>query len=174
MPVGPSGGAGVLHPASETLNNAQIKALPTTGIEVVAAQGSDKILLPANVIYSSTIVVAYDNLSLQSYVGIFWGDNIPAAAVVLNDDTDGFADLTVLFGLGGVGSFQAIGAGNQLLSVNAGVMAAIAGASSAFANKPLKIKASNIDGNYTEGHDDNELNVSFSYLIWNSTTQQFE
>jgi len=43
-------GLGILQRASKTLTDAQIKALPTTGIEVIAAPGVGKVIFPVQYI----------------------------------------------------------------------------------------------------------------------------
>jgi hypothetical protein len=54
---------GLIKRATVTLNNAQIKALPTTPIEIVAAPGANKLIVPLRAIIRAITATAYTNVA---------------------------------------------------------------------------------------------------------------
>lgn len=149
-------------------NDAQIKALPTTGIDVVAALGENKVALAIASLWKSSIVAAYTNIDAnQAALSLMWGAGlVPATAAVLDDATSGHVDLTLL--LGTIGSFLAVcpAAGSfgenwgSLVgqTYNTGTVTAI--------NAALKARLNNSgSGDLTGGHASNVLKVSVFYAI---------
>lgn len=80
--AGGSGGSSYLVKAEVTLTNAQIKALPTTPVEIVAAQGSGKVIVPV-------IATAYINTSGGAYTGV-----TDASIVLIDNNSDYLSSVT--------------------------------------------------------------------------------
>lgn len=157
--------------ASVTLTNAQIKALPTTGVQVVAAPGSGKWLRLIGVTYSTdTAAGAYTNVN-PTYAdihidlggGTYAGGYVatdpsvtPALATVANMLT--YAQQTVVQGLPyaeGYGGYTGVG----YVSTPAPLRSAVE-------NKALNVAADNSgSGNFTGGHAANSLKVTIYYAV---------
>lgn len=67
------GSGGLLTLATITLSDADIIALPTTPLEIVAAPGAGKILIPFLALMSSAIVGAYTNIDASCFLGVWHG-----------------------------------------------------------------------------------------------------
>lgn len=74
-------GIGVLKVATVTLTDAQIKALPTTPVQVVAAPGVGKIAVPIMALVGLAWTADYTNISADSTFDFFW---LPAGAQPFN------------------------------------------------------------------------------------------
>lgn len=71
-PGGAPGGDQLLQSATVTLTDAQIKALPTTEVEIVAAPGADKMIYPVYFIAIITTAAGgeYTNISADAYINL--------------------------------------------------------------------------------------------------------
>src|SRR5690242_19531048 len=64
------GGSSVVQTATKTLTDAQIKALPTTPIELVAAPGSGKVIWWSMIVLRATIAGSYTNIGDRCSLGV--------------------------------------------------------------------------------------------------------
>lgn len=63
MSGGGGGGASLLHQASRTLTDIQVRALPTTAIEIVGAPGATRLLVPSVILARMNWVADFGNIS---------------------------------------------------------------------------------------------------------------
>lgn len=155
----PGGGSGYLVKSDlVTLDNAQILALPTTPIQIVAAPGENKFIsLVQGVIILDNVAGAYGNITggATTYIAFAVGNQISSNLYIESDMGDmefpGDSPYPIVF--------------STPANIGTGVFAA-AGPSDAESvdNMPLYIKAQNT-GNFTGGHADNTLKVTVYYLV---------
>ena len=168
----PAGGAGILQQATIELTDAQIKVLPTTPVELVEAQGADKIILP---VYANLVADfrngAYTNIG-SSFTELFLSYQLGNFALILTtDDATGSFFTTLLTTTNIVRIGFVIQAANyredwgQVISENR--------LTPDDANKALSIEVSSDAGNLTGGHTANTLRVSVAYLVLNLATGVF-
>ena len=167
-PIGrfPSAGGGghqrsILHQATVTLTNDQIIHLPSTGIQIVAAPGSGKIICVERAIgildnataaYTDT-AGAHFQFSLSTWLASSSLDE--NAQLVFQDGTGAPHQLSWI-------SSTDHGDGQWI------------GDKADVANQPLMFKSVGSAGNFTGGNVDNSLILSVTYLILNTSTGQFE
>ena len=85
MPVisgGGGGGASAVSVATVTLTNAQVLALPTTAVQLVAAPGAGKLLVPIHATLHLTWVADYTNIDAAASVSVRYGTRIGLIAAV--------------------------------------------------------------------------------------------
>lgn len=165
---------GLLHQATVTLTNDQIKALPTTGIQIVAAPGANKMIIPAVGIHVLNAPVAYTNVNADAalhleYTSGLLASNIGAAGDGIYLDA---ASATPLFGTFTTRLEDGYPVASTIGDVTGN------GLSSAV-NNALRIKASNpyptnVAGNFTGGNAANTLWVSVTYYVLDTTTGVYE
>jgi hypothetical protein len=141
-----------LKSATVTLTNAQIKALPTTGITVVAAQGAHLMIQPVTIAcLVDTTAGAYTNIDALAALDLEMG------AVLYS----GTLPITTPFGSAGItpAIIQTMEASSNSL------------AGAGLANAALTVNVNNEgDGPLTGGHDSNSLIVTVAYLVVNTLT----
>lgn len=150
--------------ATVELTNAQIKALPTTGIEIVAAQGPGKLIVPViTVLHVDTAAGAYTNVSgdASSFARLWYGVN-DFASLRTDRGLAGF-DLTSVFVNGRVTVFS------PMLLVGTSSPPAIVApdiyAGSDIINEPIVLKVNNTDGDFTGGNAANSMQVVCNYIV---------
>lgn len=161
----PFSGSSFLHQATVTLTDAQIKALPTTAVEIVAAPGANLILVPQMVsfvldctagVYTNVNAAVTGGVGMNtSYSNVLNGIEPSALEGALGDNSEAW-----LF-------YQRTGAQLDFDKVTwIGV--------ADFANKPLVVVFSNAAaGNFTGGNAANSMTVSVTYLTLNTLTGVF-
>jgi hypothetical protein len=156
---------GLVHQATVLLTDAQIKALPTTAVEIVAAPGANLLIVPPAALGSAGFI----SLSLD------WSSdytNVNAAAkirVILGGGhhVDYAEDSFFRWGQDVIYLLETLGGGS------------VAGGygpnnPSNIVNQPVYFDVTNAsDGNFTGGDASNTLRVSVSYLILDTTTGLF-
>jgi len=80
QPTG-DGTSGYLSRATVTLTDAQIKALPTTAVELVAAQGAAKLIVPLSAVVQFNYTDAYTNIAATAALFIQVGGNVGLATL---------------------------------------------------------------------------------------------
>jgi hypothetical protein len=156
--VSQSGGGVPIQSATVTLTDAQIKALPTTGVEIVAAPGVGKYILPIRMIWDlDNTNGAYTNLDsgvCTSYDAVGSGSFLQR----YNENSEGvFADPLIW-------NFQFI----QASSVVATQTKPLLNITELISNQPFEIGFLNGNpsvGNFTGGNEDNTLKVQLWYII---------
>ncbi len=174
--AGGGGGGSFLHQATVTLTDAQIKALPTTGVQIVAAPGPNKMIVPAGFLWLYLHWADdYTNIGDASHLDLFYGTSKASA-------------------LGGL--FESVGSEvSNLLADGADhpayltmrprvdIVSGIVSSRGQFADDPgmtnaaMTIKASNSGshtGDFTGGAAGNSLVVSLPYYIFNTSSGVFE
>lgn len=140
-----------------TINNDNFKTLPSTYIEVVAAPGAGKIILPISGYFTlDTSAGAYTNLESNSAsLVLTYGDWEYEASNYIPMPSNAEINFA-LFGKPGVT--------NQILDLplyTNWVFAPQSGVS----NQPIKVVAYNNNGDFTGGHASNTLKVTLYYVV---------
>lgn len=137
-----------------TLTNAQIKALPTTPITLIAAPGSGKRIVPIKGVWRAVIVAAYTNINATfSKLRLVYGNNLWEASTAVTDGVSP-AELSSLIATTGTRSVPLHEWDDQPQPA-ANVENAALGIS----------MDNNSSGDLTGGNVGNSLVVSFSYLV---------
>lgn len=147
--------------ASITLTDAQIKALPTTPVEIVAAPGAGKLLVSLYDLLSFDWTADYTNIDSGALIGVADGLMINVA-----ETPDGA--VSSLIASGGDRFVWLI----PMHAVNSGEPQSLTGYDNTSLNQPIAIFAGNI-GDFTSGHPSNTLRVSVLYAVLDFTTGQF-
>lgn len=139
------------------LTNDQIKALPSTYIEVLPAQGANKAAIPLFTTFQWHTLDGYINQDGDTVIGINYNGNIQAgdASVFTNLPTLAVDGLAVLINsafafLSGANASFLANWYYDLFKVN---------------NTPLMIAALNAGGDFLGGHADNTLKVTVYYVV---------
>lgn len=154
----------VVHHQSITLTDAQIKALPTTPIELVDAPGAGVAVVALRFVQRTDAMAgAYSNVNAAALFNYSYGNtgnpflDLPAGGITANRLTD---DAGIAFDMFN-GWWQTVG--NSWDDV------------SDFVDQPLRFDAFNdSDGNFTGGHASNSLTLWVVYVLLNTTTGEFE
>lgn len=161
-----SGGSSLLHQATVTLTDDDIKSLPTTSIEVVAAPGTGQILIPQVAFIRLSAGTAYTNVTGGP---IEFGGN-GFLLTYGNDDSDAttygdpglFAQTTIR---------EATLTPSQI-SVTSDVALTDGTSSGDLSDKELRLVLRNTDGDLTGGGS-RTLLVSVAYFIIDTSTGAF-
>lgn len=161
---GGDGGSGAILKSTTALTDAQIKALPTTPITLIAAPGASKITFPIAAFLRMHWVADYANIDAGAIVQILSGTQN-----VMNQllETAGSPVSGLLAGGGPDGTSGWIGAQSRSLAVPTAFHYGISYLyDSDIANKPLNIAADNQGaGNFTGGNAGNVLTVTVLYTV---------
>lgn len=147
-----------------TLTDAQIKALPTTPVQIVPAPGVDQFLILLNaVLRANTAGGAYTNVSSDnfSYLRFWYGANDFAS--LKTDRSFGGFDLASTLIDGRITLFPQM----QLLSIASPLtfVGPDIYATSDVAGQPLVLVGANTAGNFTGGNAANTMHVAVHYLV---------
>lgn len=173
------GGGSLIHQATVELTDAQIKALPTTAVEIMAAPGAGKVILASFGVFKMDMAVggAYTNRNAVdpgASIQVGYGGNenesllvtfpelLSGALISLltNEGLDYFYILTPIV------AWPVAGAAAFPFPANVSVVGS--------SNQPLTIKAFNQgDGDFTGGDPANTLRVTVEYRILDTATGLF-
>lgn len=153
----------LLHQATVTLTNAQIKTLPSLPMEVVAAPGANRMLLPVyGAVVLNAVAGAYADTDggavLLKYVGGH-SNGSTYGTIPFNQ-----ADITVC-GLGSESNIKNYGGGDWTFWGPEDLQ-------SVLVNKALAIACEN-GTDFTGGHADNSLTVTVAYMVLDTSTGAF-
>lgn len=166
--------SGLIHQASVELTDAQIKALPTTGVQIVASPGANKMIVPVvGVLHTNAVWIAdYGNINSGASIAIKLGAT--NALLALHQPVSSSVS-SLLAGGGPDGTVVVMPQQFQGGAVyNPAGFGGIAGTyDSDVINQSLSISASNA-GDFTGGHYLNTMSVTVAYFIFNTATKQFE
>jgi hypothetical protein len=157
----------IVFSKSTVLTNNQIKALPTTSIELVPAAGAGQVIIPLQLYIAPNISVAYSNINSDAYCS-FLQNTRRLLEDIPNDSGNGLAYVNDL-----------LGENNNLWVVHAALGYPIAALNNnwasfvtsinnvaAFANQPLQMVISNSDsGDFTGGDASNTIKVIVNYTV---------
>ena len=156
------GGDSIVHQATVTLTDAQIKALPTTPVVIIPAPGANRfIVLVQAIAIIDTLAGLYTNVSADVYVQLLLSPGDQDFAVSNPSDASATAGLlgttrAAIF----LTPFSYAGTGGQ-----SGLIISNYGAESSVVNQSLAIAMTNDDGDLTGGNVANTLTVAVSYLV---------
>lgn len=154
----PEGEGVVIRKKTVTLTDAQIKALPTTAVEIVPAPGAGRMIrVVSTTIWCDTTLGAYTNLADQGYITLAVNGQ-EYFSYLVNDTGESITQLSSLL------------AGETLVSkallensqINAWGVEPLALPD--VENGAVTLVADN-DGDFTGGHADNYLKVTVLYTI---------
>ncbi len=153
----------LLQKATVTLTNDQIKALPTTAVEIVPAPGAGKWLQFVRAIWQlDPRGGAYTNLDATLRIDFLAGSGNQIATPYKEADNGALADDS---GIHGIGFGPITNVAGSAAGPGAVWMFELSGGSSAV-NIPIMLKAANGTlGNLTGGHASNTLTVTAYYVI---------
>jgi len=157
------GGSSILHQATVALTNAQITALPTTAVEIVAAPGINRQLCPVSAVFARNFTSGnYTNTTGFCAGYLLWHGDVQATT------------------LAPASFFSTMGATPFIVSSasevpdQAGDFTGFLNGVNAPINKALEIGAATNDGlNFGGGNAANSMRVSVMYLVLNVTTGVF-
>lgn len=161
--------ASLIHQAMATLTDAQIKALPTTWPEIIAAPGIGKL-----VVLTSAILFHSGGTDVGLFESIYTNGSLdfPSSSLYLAYGADFqlatyLIDPAILRFLGRIAiSIPAI---DGLFTGGGGVAAAQADSDNVL-NQPIQLVCYNTAGNFTGGHPNNRLHVSVAFVVLNLVT----
>lgn len=153
----PDGGS--LLSATVTLTDAQIKALPTTPIEVVAAPGAGKIVIPTQAVLYFDFTAQYTNINVAAYLGVL--QNGSSGLLSLLNEAIGSGVSTFLqYGEDAVATLT------QPRILQSSAIAGHVNPASDMVNTSLRVEAFNdTDGNFTGGNAANTIKVTVYYIV---------
>lgn len=161
--VGAGGGGGslVLALGSATLTDAQIKALPTTPVTLVAAPGAGKVLVPVHAVLALRWTGDYSNINAAATLTLGTGNN--ATMAVLSESVN--SAVTLLLANASNTVSLMLPEGYVGASTFAPIFSSPGGdLDTSFINQPLGLSATNpAAGNFTGGNAANSLKVSVLY-----------
>ncbi|HET9566213.1 MAG TPA: hypothetical protein VFP27_17355 [Mycobacterium sp.] len=156
---------GLLHQATVTLTDAQIKALPTTPVELIAAPGANRYLVPVVSKMQVTLnwVANYTNIAQDSGLNLILSDGAAFS-------------WDVVFSEGGNEMLLAWGA-SITWQVNESEVLSTTGTGNnadTLLNGALTLKIGpSAPSDLTGGHADNTLDVSLLYYVFDVVQKQF-
>lgn len=168
MPSSITGGSVDIKRVSFILSDAEIKALPTASIEVIAAQGANTLIVPFFAVCRLGWVADYGNFHAECMLQFTIGSG---GLVLLPFRQSMQSALSGLLAGGGpdgsIGWSVALFLGKVDGAPGAVVTGAVAGLyDSDVVNQPLTLSADNQgDGNFTGGNAGNSLKVTVLYSI---------
>lgn len=163
--AGPGGGVNYIHAAVEQLDNAQIRALPTTGVLVAPAPGAGNLIIFTRGIAAATFAADYTNVSAAATFEIQWNagsNSVSNASLVGNGN---------LLDVGGGGTPFCLFSPKLTFDDPEIQEQTPIGPMSSLANVGLVIRGANpASGDYTGGDGANVLLVSVFYYVMDTAT----
>lgn len=163
----------LIHQATVTLTDAQIKALPTQAQTLVAAQGVTKVVIPTYLILRLNATGAsagYGNINENA---VLLCNGAPHIAEIVNDSAKSvtaLSDFLADFGRVNYGQLMptfnvyAFNTSNQYTDLNIEIE-----------NVPFEIYVDNIgSGNFDGGDASNTLMITAVYMLYDTVTGAFE
>lgn len=161
--AGGGSGSGAISAATATLTNAQVLALPTTPVQVIAAPGSGLLLFPIAGVLSLTWVADYTNIDATAEIFVGWpnASHLSFEGLALSEAVASDVSGLLGFGEGGIGValFQQRAPGTGATFGAAGI-----DDPPVMVDQPISIFAINgALGNFTGGNAGNSLSVTVFY-----------
>lgn len=140
-----------------TLTDAQIKALPTTAIELVPAPGAGKVIYSLLGIWNKVGDATYGNISADAEISIVYDGNGDALLGAKQSNSE----------IGNIlGAAANISFFSPKVTTDGASIFPVAGQTTAnVVNKSLKLFAYNTDGDFSGGDAANTLKVTVYYII---------
>jgi hypothetical protein len=168
------GGTSLIYQAAVTLTDAQIKALPTTGVTIVAAPGANKMIVGVAGFMWSVLGQGneYGGINAEANIFLALGSVITAGGLINTAAGGGRTDVSTFLTDPGGWASLVFGTTLNIASSQLGTFAAAE--SELPINLPLTLKGyDDVAGAWTGGDVANTLTVSVTYLIFNTTTRLF-
>lgn len=152
----------LLHQATVELTDAQIKALPTTAISVVAAPGANKAIVLSSAVW------------ICNFAGGAYADTTgPAPQLFIQGSGSGLTNPQSV-AMGAANSVFQTSAGGEFGVLGGDFEGFINASATLITNAPLVIRDAWSDNDYTGGNAANTLRVSVTYYVLNTLTGVFE
>jgi hypothetical protein len=157
-------GVQTVYTRIKTLTDAQVKALPSTPIDIVPAPGAGKILWLQSFWMRMNWVADYTNIAATSFL-FFKIGGVTTPLSLRQEVNSGVSGLLAGGGPDGVSAFQA-GSFKAAAAYNAAGFAASSGFyDSDVMNLPITLVGVNTDGDFTGGDSGNSLIVTVNYSL---------
>jgi hypothetical protein len=171
VPARSGGGASLIHQATVTLTDAQIKTIDASNpyFNLVAAPGADRILLLQYGYILSDFAAAYGNVSVTD--AALWFD--VGGNTVADGPVNGgaLAEFSAVFTAVGASRFSSYLLPVPLIPIS---VVATTGNAVARVNQPLRLGTYNDSGALTGGNAANQLRIVVGYLVFNYATGELE
>jgi hypothetical protein len=155
-------GGGSILATSVTLTDAQIKALPTTGVQLLAAQGANTMIVPLLAWLHMTWVADYTNIAATAAIYFQYGANAGGLLGPFSESDGGQVSNL----LADSASHYAIAAPTQYLAATQTVALGQLEDDPGPVNAALVFKATNAAaGNFTGGNVGNSLKITLPYFV---------
>lgn len=142
------------------VTDSQMKALPTTPVELIPAPGNGNVIIPLSVVVRFFYTADYTNIHANSYIGVFPGSLNSGLLNALLESIDSGVTNFLQYGEDALATFC------QPRILQSAAIAAFVNPVADFLNQPLVLTAWNdVNGDFTGGDPANLFKVTVAYMV---------